>query len=218
MVYMIAVSGGGGGGGGRTRASTVGGGGGGGGGCSGMVTLMMPAIFLPDSLKISVGSGGQGGAALAPGSPGVSSYISLGERGGATGIAIPNIILSSNATAPGGGSVGGTTGSAAGGGADAAGGHGQAHHQLYRDARLRHPQSEVRTGPGEAQRAVENGGERDLGGAVKSPEDSVLDDYLVPQIDKGIQKHHRNEGGEAADAEQADHPTLPVDWRFWRRR
>lgn len=111
MVYMIAISGGGGGGGGFTRATTVAGGGGGSGACSGMATLMMPAIFLPDVLKISVGPGGTGGAAGANGGAGINSYITLGA-GRTAGITIPNVILSSGINAPGGGSAG--TGAAGG--------------------------------------------------------------------------------------------------------
>ena len=114
MIYMIAISGGGGGGGGFTRATGVAGGGGGSGACSGMATLMMPAIFLPDSLKISVGPGGQGGAAGTTGGAGTNSYITLGA-GLTTGITIPNVILASGATAPGGGAGGsGASGGAAG--------------------------------------------------------------------------------------------------------
>jgi hypothetical protein len=111
MIYMIAIAGGGGGGGGFTRATTVAGGGGGSGACSGMATLMMPAIFLPDTLKVSVGPGGAGGAPGANGQNGVNSYVTLGA-GLTTGITIPNVILASGANAPGGGGAG--TGAAAG--------------------------------------------------------------------------------------------------------
>lgn len=114
MVYMIAISGGGGGGGGFTRASNATGGGGGSGSCSGMATLMIPAIFLPDSLKISVGQGGQGGTPAINGNAGfagVNSYITLGA-GVTAGVTIPNVILASGINAPGGGGAG--TGAAGG--------------------------------------------------------------------------------------------------------
>jgi hypothetical protein len=111
MVYMLAIAGGGGGGGGFSGASNTARGGGGSGACSGLATLMMPAIFLPDSLKIMVGAGGQGGAAGVAGSAGSNSYISVGA-GNTTGIATPQVILSSGVNAPGGGGAG--TGAAGG--------------------------------------------------------------------------------------------------------
>lgn len=112
MVYMIAIAGGGGGGGGFTRATTLAGGGGGGGACSGVVTALTPAIFLPDILSVSVGSGGLGatGSGVAGGN-GTNSYIATGV-GLTAGSTIPNIILESGANAPGGGGAG--TGAAAG--------------------------------------------------------------------------------------------------------
>jgi len=115
MVYMIAIGGGGGGGGGFSGASGTARGGGGGGACSGFTTLMMPAIFLPDSLRIIVGDGGRGGAAGGAGTAGGISYISLGT-GASTGILAPNIVLASGGTTPaGGGAAGAGAGTAAGG-------------------------------------------------------------------------------------------------------
>lgn len=116
MVYMIAIGGGGGGGGGFSGASGAARGGGGGGACSGFTTLMMPAIFLPDSLKIIVGDGGRGGTGSGvAGTAGGISYISLGA-GATTGIVAPNIILASGGTTPaGGGAAGGSSGTAPGG-------------------------------------------------------------------------------------------------------
>jgi hypothetical protein len=117
MVYMIAIGGGGGGGGGFGNTTGTTRGGGGGGACSGFATLMMPAIFLPDSLKIMVGMGGQGGAgstggaAASAGNAGSISYVSMGA-GLTTGITIPSLILSSGNSQTGGGAAG--TGAAGG--------------------------------------------------------------------------------------------------------
>lgn len=111
MVYMILIAGGGGGGGGFSRASAAAGGGGGSGACSGIVTALYPAIFLPDVLKVSVGAGGLGGAAGQAGGNGTNSYVATGV-GLTAGSSIPNIILESGANAPGGGGAG--TGAAAG--------------------------------------------------------------------------------------------------------
>lgn len=117
MVHMTAIAGGGGGGGGHCRAAGNPGGGGAGGACSGIATLLVPAIFLPDVLYVQVGSGGAGGTNSATpgtvggaGGNGSNSYVSL-----ATSSVIPAIILASGANAPGGGGggtslVGGTGG------------------------------------------------------------------------------------------------------------
>jgi hypothetical protein len=103
MVQMIAIAGGGGGGGGFTRAAAAAGGGGGGGACSGITRFLCPAMFLPDSLFIQVGDGGQGGAASANGSNGLNSYILTSPTA-----VLPNIVCYSGANAPGGGGAGGT--------------------------------------------------------------------------------------------------------------
>jgi hypothetical protein len=115
MVYMICIAGGGGGGGGFTRATTVAGGGGGGGACSGVVSSLMPAVFLPNVLKVSVGLGGLGstGTGVAGGN-GTNSYIASGV-GLTAGSTIPNIILESGANAPGGGGAGTTAAAGAAG-------------------------------------------------------------------------------------------------------
>jgi len=82
MVNILAIGAGGGGGGGFTRtASPAQAGGGGGGGATGGVNrVMIPKIFLTDSLIVSVGSGGSGGAG---GNPAVA-----GTAGGATSVAV----------------------------------------------------------------------------------------------------------------------------------
>lgn len=78
MVYMFALGGGAGGGGGFTRASGAAGGGGGGGAAS-IASLLIPAIFVPNTLFVQVGVGGIGstGSTVA-GSNGGHSYISIG--------------------------------------------------------------------------------------------------------------------------------------------
>lgn len=106
MINMFCLGGGGGGGGGQTAAVA----GGGGGGASGAFTsLMIPAIFLPDVLKIIVGAGGQGGATATAGTAGANSYITLGA-GVTAGTTIPNLLLA----ALGGGAGGTGNGGAAG--------------------------------------------------------------------------------------------------------
>lgn len=113
MVYMITIAGGGGGGAGFTRASTAAGGGGAGGACSGIAQAIVPAVFLPDVLKISVGLGGAGGATSGTaGAAGTNSYISTGV-GLTAGSTIPNLILQSGINAPGGGAAGAAAGAAA---------------------------------------------------------------------------------------------------------
>lgn len=115
MVMMIAISGGGGGGGGFSRTAGSAGGGGGSGACSGIARFICPAIFLPQTMYVQVGAGGQGGAAGANGGAGTHSFIVMNRpiSGGAGAIpVIPNIICYSGVNAPGGG--GGGTGAAAG--------------------------------------------------------------------------------------------------------
>ena len=59
FVYIVAAGGGGYGGNGFTRAAGVAGGGGGGGGSSQLITMLVPAFLLPDTLFIKVGTGGK---------------------------------------------------------------------------------------------------------------------------------------------------------------
>lgn len=107
MVEMIAISGGGGGGGGFSRAAGSAGGGGAGGACSGIARFLVPATFLPDTLYIQVGSGGQGGAASANGNAGLNSFVLTSKTA-----VLPNIVCYSGVNAPGGGGAG--TGAAGG--------------------------------------------------------------------------------------------------------
>lgn len=62
MLRAICLSGGAGGGGARGGAAGANKGGGGGGGSSGIVSLTIPLMFVPDALYIHVGAGGAGGA------------------------------------------------------------------------------------------------------------------------------------------------------------
>lgn len=107
FVYMVAIDGGGGGGGGFTRVAGNAGGGGAGGACSGISRFNCPSIFLPDTMYIQVGNGGQGGAASSNGSAGIKSIISAAKS-----VTTPNVILEGCNAAPGGGGAG--TGSAGG--------------------------------------------------------------------------------------------------------
>lgn len=75
FVNIFAIGSGGGGAGGQTGAlgtNRVGGGGGGGGG---IFNILIPSIFLPDTLYISVGVGGAGGSANTSGSNGTDTQI-----------------------------------------------------------------------------------------------------------------------------------------------
>jgi hypothetical protein len=93
MVHMLCIGGGAGGGGGQSAAGNKGGGG---GGASGTIaSIIIPAIFLPDSLWVIAGAGGKGGAAATNGTAGLGSYISL-SSGVTAGTSIPNIILFAN--------------------------------------------------------------------------------------------------------------------------
>ena len=81
MVYILAISAGGGGGGGFTRASGSAGGGGGGGGTGGVNRVMIPKIFLTDSLIVTVGSGGTGGGAGVAGGNGGGTSVAVNDSG-----------------------------------------------------------------------------------------------------------------------------------------
>lgn len=107
MINFLVIGGGGGGGAGSNQGVTTGGGGGGGAGGGAVTKLLIPAIFIPESLIITVGAGG--GSATA---------------GGASVIDIPNgsnvvstrLIISNGGAL---GSNGGTSGGAAGAGGTA---------------------------------------------------------------------------------------------------
>jgi hypothetical protein len=89
MVHITCIGDGGGGGGGASNNSTTARGGGAGGSSGGFTSLSIPAIFLPDVLYVSVGSGGRGGAPGNPaslGTAGVGSYVTIAPYTALTGI------------------------------------------------------------------------------------------------------------------------------------
>ena len=89
MVHITCIGGGGGGGGGASNNSTTARGGGAGGSSGGFTSLSIPAIYLPDVLYVSVGSGGRGGAPGNPaalGTAGVGSYVAIAPYTTLTGI------------------------------------------------------------------------------------------------------------------------------------
>jgi hypothetical protein len=112
MVSITAIGAGGGGGGGVTRASGANGGGGGGGGTAANGRLIIPKIFLSDSLIVLVGTGGAGGAAGLAGTAGTQSSVGINY---AT-TALTNLLLvfagGGGAGNPGTGAAGGTGGAA----------------------------------------------------------------------------------------------------------
>lgn len=84
IAVIIAIGAGGGGGGGYTGATGTNRTGGGGGGNGAITKLVLPAILLPDRMRISCGVGGAGGNAGSPpsaGSDGGVTYIWVGDDG-----------------------------------------------------------------------------------------------------------------------------------------
>ena len=78
MISITAIGAGGGGGGGETAAVTLARFGGGGGGSGAITRLIIPEMFVSDSLNIVVGRGGDGGASGAgSGSNGGSTYVDM---------------------------------------------------------------------------------------------------------------------------------------------
>jgi len=61
MLQITCIGGGGGGGGGIPRTSAQSGGGGGGGGSASISRIIIPAMYLTDTLGVIVGKGGAGG-------------------------------------------------------------------------------------------------------------------------------------------------------------
>ena len=113
MVFVITISPGGGGGGGFTRASGAQGGGGGGGGTGAINRILIPKIFLPDSLIVIVGAGGDGGGANTVGSNGGSTSVAMnmGAAGNSTTLMLISLAGGTGGN-PGTGAAGGTGGSA----------------------------------------------------------------------------------------------------------
>lgn len=113
MAYILCVGAGGAGGAGFT-AGAAGASPGGGGGTSGaMTSLLIPLQFLPDTLAISVGRGGQGNI-TGNGAAGGSTYVAFTQIDRATNV--QNVICFANGggagNAPANGTTGGTTGTA----------------------------------------------------------------------------------------------------------
>lgn len=89
MIHFLLIGSGGGGAGGQSSASNKGGGGGGGSGA--ITSVVVPAIFVPNILRILVAKGGRGGAAGQSGEAGNETSIFLGR--GLSSIVRPNIFL-----------------------------------------------------------------------------------------------------------------------------
>jgi hypothetical protein len=120
-VFILAVGAGGGGGGGFTRTAGNAGGGGGGGATGAVSRVIVPKVFLTDSLTVQVGSGGKGGAAGSAGGNGDASTVWFNNL--LNPVTNPDtlsgntiLITASGGTAGGGGTslVGGTAGSGGG--------------------------------------------------------------------------------------------------------
>jgi hypothetical protein len=108
MVSLTAIGGGGGGAGGTNTSAT--GSGCGGGGSGGVTKLIIPAMFLPDRLFVSVGTGGPGGAAQTTGTAGGLTTVLVQ----ATNSANDRIISANGGSAGLGSSGGGAAGAAVG--------------------------------------------------------------------------------------------------------
>jgi hypothetical protein len=108
MVFIGCYGAGGGGGGGFTRTVAQNGGGGGGGASGAIYNDILPASLVPDELYITVGVGGQGGAAQTVGTSGGITYVEAYKDGGA------NFVF---ARATGGGGGGGSVSAGVGGSA-----------------------------------------------------------------------------------------------------
>jgi hypothetical protein len=107
MVMLLCVGGGGAGGAGQAAATSTAKGGGSGGGSGGSSRLIIPARFLPGTLFVNPGIGGQ-----ANGQSATSSYVSIIPTSGQNA---PNFILSSGSSSASGGNVGASSGAATGG-------------------------------------------------------------------------------------------------------
>lgn len=114
MVYILCVGAGGGGGGGHTRNVNAQGGGGGGGGVGAVTRVVIPKIFLSDSLIISVGTGGTGGAGGAPATAGTAGGQSIVSTNLGGTVSLNNLYIA-QANGGGGGAIGTATVGGAGG-------------------------------------------------------------------------------------------------------
>ena len=110
MIHITCIGSGGGGGGANNVTLGTASFGGGGGGSGGVSQLTIPAIFLSDVLKITVGLGGAGGN---PGVTGTAGGVTIVETQPGGAITPPTYICYANAGS--GGQLGTTAGSGAGG-------------------------------------------------------------------------------------------------------
>jgi hypothetical protein len=117
MVYILCIGAAGGGGGGVTRASGNAGGGGGGGGTGAVTRVVIPKIFLSDSLIITVGSGGTGGSGGDPAQVGLNGSQSIVSNNVGNTVGYNSIYI-----AQANGGSGGNGGTAAAGGTGGVGG------------------------------------------------------------------------------------------------
>jgi hypothetical protein len=82
MINILVIGGGGGGGAGLGAASGTNRGGGSGGGGGAISRTMIPSIFLPDTLNIVIGNGGQGGTQTTAATSGGVTYVELPNGNG----------------------------------------------------------------------------------------------------------------------------------------
>ncbi len=118
LFQMICIGGGAGGGGGASSGTGVAAGGGGGGGTGAISTLIIPSFFLPDTLFLLPGCGGNGGPAATIGVSGQRSVIA--DRVNTLGTAANTILVSGSTPTSGGGAAGTSGGSNIGGLAETA--------------------------------------------------------------------------------------------------
>jgi len=105
MVFMTCLGAGGAGGGGFTRALGGAGAGGAGGGSAAFSNTFVPAIFVPDEIFITIGSGGIGGIVSSSGTSGGATYVEAFKDGGA------NFVYAyANGGGGGGGAISGGSG------------------------------------------------------------------------------------------------------------
>jgi len=83
MVYILSIGAGGGGGGGFSGSNATTRGGGGGGGSGGCTRVLVPAMFIQDTLIVTVGAGGKGGSAGVAGTAGSNTTVDF-PRGDAS--------------------------------------------------------------------------------------------------------------------------------------
>jgi hypothetical protein len=123
MIHITAIGAGGGGGSGVGSTTLTAGSGGSGGGSGALTRLTIPAIFIPDQLKITVAAGGTGGVTGSGGATAGNTFVDSARGADATSTRLIQV----NGGA--GGSVGSAAGSVAGGGAGAIGTQGNAVYQ-----------------------------------------------------------------------------------------